>query len=98
MTLIEGKSVEAYLKDRTLQLALERALEIVGESARKLSDSYRTDHQEIPWRAVIGLRTLLAHDYGNILQERLWSVAVERVPELVRSIEPLVPPEPTIEG
>ena len=91
MGLVDEKSLAGYLNDRTQQLALERALEIVGESARKLSDAFRAAHPDIPWRAIIGLRTILAHDYGSILQERLWNVAVGQVPELIRRIEPLVP-------
>jgi len=95
MTLVGEASLEAYLSDRTRQLALERALEIVGESARRLSDTFRAAHPDIPWRAIIGLRTILAHDYGSILQERLWNIAVGQVPDLIRIIEPLVPaPEP----
>jgi uncharacterized protein with HEPN domain len=92
--LVDGGTFEAYQRNRTLQLALERALEIVGESARRLSEAFRSEHPEIPWRAIIGLRNLLAHDYGSILQERLWIVANDRVPELVRLIAPLVPEEP----
>ena len=91
MGLVNEMSLAAYLNDRKQQLALERALEIVGESARKLSDAFRAAHPDVPWRTIIGLRTVLAHDYGGILQERLWNVAVGHAPELIRSIEPLVP-------
>lgn len=94
MALVKGVAPADYLKDRTQQLALERALEIVGESARRVSDPFHAAHPEIPWRAIIGLRNLLAHDYGSIRQERLWNVATGQVPELVRLLEPLVPQEP----
>jgi uncharacterized protein with HEPN domain len=97
MTLVENVSIAAYIEDRTRQLALERALEVVGESAGKVSQAFRADHSEIPWRKIIGLRNVFAHDYGNILQERLWIVAVNHVPELIQSIEPLIPPESTVE-
>ncbi len=96
VALVENLSIAAYAGDQTRQLALERALEVVGESAGKVSQAFRADHPEIPWRKIIGLRNVLAHDYGNILQERLWNVAVNHVPELIQSIEPLVPPEPTV--
>ncbi len=89
--LVNDLSLAAYLNDRRQQLALERALELVGESARRLSDAFRAAHPDIPWRTIIGLRTVLAHDYGSILQERLWNVANVQVPELIRRIEPLVP-------
>jgi len=37
-----------YMDDRKLQLAVERSLEIIGE--------------EVPWRRIIGLRNVLAHE------------------------------------
>jgi uncharacterized protein with HEPN domain len=37
-TFIGGVSLEAYLEDRKLQLAVERLLEIIGESARLVSE------------------------------------------------------------
>lgn len=36
-----GVTQEAYLRDRTLQLAIERALEIIGEAARLVSAASR---------------------------------------------------------
>ena len=36
---------------------------------------------------------MLAHEYGEIKQERMWLVVTERIPELIRLLEPLVPLE-----
>ena len=88
--LVNEIPLAVYMSDRRQQLALERALELVGESARRLSEVFRAAHPDIPWRTIIGLRTVLAHDYGSIIQERLWNIAVGKVPDLIRSIEPLV--------
>jgi len=87
-----GATLEDYLGDRKLQLAVERVIEIIGEAARRVSESFRSDHPEIPWRAIIGQRHVLAHEYGEIKQERIWNVATERVSELIALLEPLVPP------
>lgn len=45
-----GVKPHEYLADRKLQMAVERAVEIVGEAARRVSDSFKADHSEIPWR------------------------------------------------
>jgi uncharacterized protein with HEPN domain len=42
-------SLADYARDRKLELAIERALEIVGEAARRLSDTFRAEHPEVPW-------------------------------------------------
>jgi uncharacterized protein with HEPN domain len=37
----KGLSYEDYLRDRMRQLALERAVEIIGEAARSVSNLFR---------------------------------------------------------
>lgn len=77
-----GETQDDYLNDRKLQLAVERALEIIGEAARLVSPKFRANHPEIPWQQIIGQRNVLAHEYGEINQERIWLVASRRIPEL----------------
>jgi len=42
-----GLNLHEYLKDRKLQLVVEREIEIIGEAARRLSDSFKTMHPEV---------------------------------------------------
>jgi uncharacterized protein with HEPN domain len=84
-------TLQDYLADRKLQLAAERAIEIIGEAARRVSEPFRAAHPEIPWRPMIGQRHVLAHEYGEIKQERIWAVATEQVPRPIEHLEPLVP-------
>lgn len=86
-----GRSLEQYRQDLNLKLATERRLEIIGEAARRLSDPFRARHPEIPWRSIIGLRNVLAHEYAEIDDERVWRVAIDEIPKLVKAVEPLIP-------
>ena len=90
-----GVKPHEYLVDRKLQLAIERAIEIIGEAARHLSDAFKPDHPDIPWRQIVAQRHVIAHEYGEIKQERLWLVATKEVPNLVEQLEPLLPPRPS---
>ncbi len=76
------------------QRAVERAVEIIGEAAWQVSDDFRRAHPEIPWRPIIAQRHVLAHEYGEIVQERIWRVAMTHVPALITQLEPLIPPLP----
>lgn len=89
-----GVTLSGYLADRKLQLAVERLLEIIGEAARNLSDSAKNDFPTVPWRAIVAQRNVLAHDYGDIKQERLWKVVIEHIPNLLTVLGPVVPPPP----
>jgi uncharacterized protein with HEPN domain len=85
-------TLEAYLHDRKLQLAVERAVEIIGEAARLVSSTFKVEHSQIPWQQIVSQRNVLAHEYGEINQERIWLVATRRIPELITQLEPLLPP------
>ncbi len=79
-----------YERDRKLQLAVERLLEIIGEAGRRLSTTFREENVHIPWAGIIGLRNVLAHEYGEVRNDIIWRVATKRVPELARALERLV--------
>ena len=89
-----GVTLDEYLRDRKLQLAVERAIEIIGEAARLMSPSFKAQHEEIPWQRIVAQRNVLAHEYGEISQDRIWLVATRHIPELIGQLDPLLPPAP----
>jgi len=89
---VEGRTFDEYAADEDLRLAVERRVEIIGEAARRVSEVFREAHPEIPWRKIVAQRNVLVHEYGEIEDEIMWDVATVSIPELLRQIEPLVPP------
>jgi uncharacterized protein with HEPN domain len=69
------------------QLAVERLLEIIGESARAMTADTRALYPEIPWSDVIGLRTVLAHHYHRIDSDQVWTIAVIDIPALLDQLK-----------
>lgn len=86
-----GVSFTKYSRNIMIQSAVERQLEILGEAARRVSAAFQDEHPEIPWRPIIGLRNVLAHEYGEIKADRIWLIATREVVELARLIKPLIP-------
>ena len=96
---VKGIAAREFLRNRMIQMAVERAVEIIGEAARHVSDSFKQDHPEIPWRKIVAQRHVLAHEYGDIKQDRMWDIATKYAPELIAQLEPLMPPlPPEVEG
>ncbi len=91
-TVTYGQTEEQLRRDRVRMLALERSMELIGEAARRVSDDFRRKHPEVPWREIIGLRNILAHDYGRVDHARLHATAVKDVPGLIAELEKLLPP------
>lgn len=85
LAYLHGVTLEQFVKDRRLQLVTERLLEIIGEAAGGLSDEARKA-VDVDWRAVRGLRNVLAHQYGAVDLPRLYRTAVNRLPPLIDAI------------
>ena len=79
--------------DRVRMLALERSMELIGEAARRISTNCREMHAQIPWKEIIGLRNILAHEYGRVDHAQLHATAVKDVPALIAELEKLLPTE-----
>jgi uncharacterized protein with HEPN domain len=73
---------ELYDKDRAIQMAVIKELEIVGEACRHVSPEFRQRYPQIPWSAIVGTRDKLVHDYMGVDLERVWLMAAIKVPEL----------------
>ncbi len=55
----------------------------IGELAGKLTEDFRSEtSSEIPWRAVRGLRNIVAHSYGSVDSESLWETITADIPTL----------------
>lgn len=90
--MIDQSPIDEFLSDRLLLRATERCIEIIGESARRVSAGFQSRHPEIPWRNIIGQRNILAHEYGQIDHELLYHTAIEDIPILIQQLEALLPP------
>lgn len=90
---VQGRRYEDYLADRMLRGAVERHIEIIGEAARRVSEATTEAHPDIPWRAIVGQRNVLAHEYAEVLHETVWRTATRRVPELIVALRAILPDE-----
>lgn len=90
--MVDRTEVDEFLADRILLRATERCIEIIGESAHRVSADFQARHPEIPWRIIIGQRNILAHEYGQIDHELLYRTAIEDIPILIQQLEGLLPP------
>ena len=71
----------AFLADRMRQDAVIRKLEIVGEAAKRISETTRARRPEIPWKQIAGMRDRLTHDTSvstSVWYGALWSVICKR--------------------
>jgi len=84
---IRGLQFERFLADRKTRNAVERNLEIIGEAARGLSQEVREHHADIPWKSMIALRNVLAHEYDEVRHEIIWRVCRDKLPALIQELQ-----------
>ncbi len=75
-------SEEDFKKDKKLQDAIIRRLEIIGEASRNIPRSLKEKNKHINWFELSQFRDLIAHSYYEISLNRIWKTAVERIPQI----------------
>lgn len=80
-----------FLKDRKTQSAVLHQLLIIGEATKRLSESFRTHHPDIPWKLMAGMRDKLIHAYDEADLDEVWNTATVDVPRLLPTLESLAP-------
>jgi uncharacterized protein with HEPN domain len=77
-------------RDEMLGLAVVRLLEIIGEAARAVSDDFKEEHPEIPWKAIVGARNRMIHRYFDVDLDIVWEIVETDLPDVVSKVEALL--------
>jgi uncharacterized protein with HEPN domain len=82
---------EAFLASTEKQDSILHNLQLLGESVRRVSDDLKGRYPEVPWRDIAAFRNVVVHDYLSIDLSLVWGIVADRVPELQKQIERIVP-------
>ena len=77
-----GCSEELFMKNFVFRNAVSMPIMQIGELATRLSDDIIAESTTIPWKAIKGMRTFFAHQYGSMNFQLVWRTALTRIPEL----------------
>lgn len=64
-----------------------KLLEIIGEAAYKLTNEFKDNHPETPWKFIIGMRHVLVHGYFQISRESVMRTIREDFPSLLNQVD-----------
>lgn len=82
-----GASAETFAIQSVYRNAIAMCVFQIGELSIHLSDAFKQAHPQMPWRAMRGMRNIVAHQYGMVDRESLWITATEDIPVLQRFCE-----------
>ncbi len=91
---VQDMSKPQFYTDLKTQSAVLHQLLIIGEAVKRLSEDFRQQHSNIPWRLIAGMRDKLIHGYDSVDLDEVWKTALQDIPDLLASIQPLLPQKP----
>ena len=93
------EKIEVFTKDLTFEEfvqdvktvdAVVRNLEVLGEASKHIPKRIKKKHSEIDWKAIMGMRNIIAHEYFGVRLEIVWKTVRKRLPELRDKIEEIL--------
>jgi len=82
----EGVTKEEFYGNKEKQYAVLRALEIIGEATKNLSEELKAKHRQVPWREITGMRDKLIHEYFGVNLELVWETIKSDLPKLKEKV------------
>ena len=86
IAFVEDMDFPTFHSDRRTNLAVVRALEIIGEAARRIPASVRRHHPQVAWQDMVAMRNKLIPEYFGVDLEVLWRTVQEDLPPLSYAI------------
>ncbi len=77
-----GDHYETFKASNTYQNALSLCVLQIGELVTALSDEFKAEYPQIPWRDIKAMRNIMAHRYGAVNKDMLWHTVHEDILEL----------------
>ena len=68
---IQSMNFQEFESNKVVRYAVERQILVIGEAAKQISSALKNANTQIPWNLIVGQRNILAHEYGEILTERI---------------------------
>ena len=77
-----GDNRDAFMADPVYRNAVSMPIQQIGELAKHLTEQVQTEHADIPWKEIKGMRTWFAHQYLDMDKDVIWEVVHEGIPPL----------------
>jgi uncharacterized protein with HEPN domain len=90
LDFVGGMELDQFFEDEKTSYAVIRALEIIGEAARKIPEDVRASIPELQWREISAMRNKLTHEYFGVNMKVVWRTVREDLPPLIHVLRNVV--------
>ena len=81
-----SRGKQAFEEDELIQSWIVHHLQIIGEALRSISEDFRREHNDIPWKETIGMRNILVHRYFELDADLVWKAVTRDLPDLKEKV------------
>lgn len=75
-----------FENDKKTSFASTRAIQIIGEAAKKIPEAIKTQYPDIPWKGMMGMRDKVTHEYFGISLSVLWDTIQQDLPKIKETL------------
>lgn len=87
---------DAFFSDTKTQFAVVRAIEVIGEAAKKVSEPVRAAYRQVPWKQIASMRDRLIHGYFTVDLDIVWFVIENELQPLRAQVEQMLTELPPV--
>lgn len=77
-----GDSFDVFCEDKAYKGACSLDILQIGELSGNLTEQFKQEYREIPWREIKSMRNIVAHGYGSLDSDTTWKTIKEDIPFL----------------
>lgn len=82
-----GKTFKEFITNDMMYYAVVKNIEILGEASNMLTEDFRLNHPNTPWKQVNGMRNYIVHEYFQVDNNVVWDVITCDLPILEEQIK-----------
>jgi uncharacterized protein with HEPN domain len=87
---VDGFDLNSFSSDDKTIYAVIRALEIIGEATKNISQKFKKEHGEIPWKKLADMRNILIHEYFGVNKKVVWQIIKRDIPDVKNKMQELL--------
>lgn len=86
MGMIKGVSFEEFDNNEMLKRAVCMTVINIGELVKALTEEFRAENKQIPWKSIAGFRDIAAHKYQTLHMQDVYYTVTTDFEELKNNI------------
>lgn len=90
INMLKNVTTSDFLTDEILKRAVAMSVINIGELVKNLTQEFRNEYKNVPWKAISGFRDVAAHKYGTLDMNIVYNTVKIDIPMLIENIQQIL--------